>query len=83
MTPNKKAKELYDMYCYIIRTEETEDGYFTNIIHAKQCALVSVDEIINSYEPVNKQNGLNYSHDMLSINFINYWKEVKEEIELL
>ena len=47
MTPKEKANELFDKYCFAIRTEETDSGYFTNVIYAKDCALIAVDEILN------------------------------------
>ena len=46
MTPQEKAKELFERYCFAIRTNEDDDGYFTNIIHAKRCAKIAVEEII-------------------------------------
>ena len=69
MTPIEKAKELFDKYCYAIRTEETDSGYFTNIIYAKNCALIAVEEILN--------NGFDFTDEY------EYWQEVKTEIEKL
>ena len=45
MTAKDKAKELFDKYCHAIRTEECDDGYFTNVIHAKRCALIAVEQV--------------------------------------
>jgi hypothetical protein len=45
MTPKEKAKELFDKFCHAIRTEECDDGYFTNVIHAKRCALIAVEQV--------------------------------------
>jgi hypothetical protein len=45
MTPKDKAKELFDKYCHAIRTEECDDGYFTNVVHAKRCALIAVEQV--------------------------------------
>lgn len=69
----EKAKELFDKYCFAIRTEETDSGYFTNIIYAKQCALIAVDEILDDYEAFSykAQTGK------------EYWQKVKTEIEKL
>jgi hypothetical protein len=50
MTAKEKAKDLFDKYCYAIRTEEIDSGYFTNVIYAKNCAIIAVDEIINEEE---------------------------------
>ena len=65
----EKAKELFDKYCYAIRTEETDSGYFTNIIYAKNCALIAVEEILN--------NGFDFTDES------EYWQEVKKELEKL
>lgn len=45
MTAKDKAKELFDKFCHAIRTEECDDGYFTNVIHAKRCAIISVEQV--------------------------------------
>jgi hypothetical protein len=68
MTPKEKAKELFDKMCLAIATESTEFGYYTNVIHAKKCALIAVEEILKIFED--------------SLNDI-YWQEVKSEIEKL
>jgi hypothetical protein len=46
MTPKEKAKEIFDKMCLAIATETTEFGYYTNVIHAKKCALIAVEELI-------------------------------------
>ena len=68
MTAKDKAKELFDKYCHALRTEEDDDGYFTNVIHAKRCALIAVDEI------------LWMSSHYVTIQF---WENVKIEIQKL
>jgi len=45
MEAKEKAKSLFNMFCMAIKTEETEDGFFTNVIHAKNCAILCVEEI--------------------------------------
>lgn len=69
MTPKEKAKELFDKFCLAIKTEGDEFGYWTNTIHAKQCALIAVDEIIQ----ILCENRLS---DL-------YFRQVKQEIENL
>ena len=71
MTAKEKAIELYNHFCLALRFEETGDGYFTNIIQAKQCALICVNEI---------QEAIRYLNDQDSEFF---WIEVKHEIENL
>ena len=64
MKPKEKAKELLEKY------DETLT-YLESKSKAKQCALISVDEIINYLEV-----------DGFSTQ-IKYWLEVKQEIELI
>jgi hypothetical protein len=73
MTQKEKAKELFNKYCFAIRTEETDSGYFTNIIYAKDCALIAVDEILKDKEEI---DGMRIINDL-------YWLAVKKEIENL
>jgi hypothetical protein len=71
MTPKEKAQELFNKYCFAIRTEETDSGYFTNVLYAKDCALIAVDLLITEM----------YAYD--SSYYDNYYFEVKQEIEKL
>jgi hypothetical protein len=57
MKPKEKALELVDKFQFIL----TEKQF------GKQCALIAVDEVIQSYKD----------------SWLQYWKEVKQEIELL
>ena len=66
MKPIEKANELLDKY------------WLMNFINpslskqqSKQCALIAVDELIESCY----RSGINYSY--------NFWKEVKKEIKKL
>ena len=67
MKPKEKAEELFNKYCYAIRYNEKDSEYWTNIIYAKNCALIAVEEMINEF----------YTHPIAKI----YWQEVKQEIE--
>ena len=70
MTPKEKAKELFDKFM------EPVDGlhkYPMCFDTAKQCTLIAVDEIIEALHEHHWQNRL----------IIDYWKEVKQEIEKL
>lgn len=73
MTPKQKAKQLFDKYCHAIRTEEDDDGFFTNIIHAKRCAMISANEVIESHQFL----------DSIKTTTYKYWREVKQQIEKL
>ena len=69
MTPKEKAQELFDKF------NNPDTTHYPYVHNAQQCALIAVDEIIkaNPYE-INKT-------DMDST--IDYWQEVKQEIEKL
>ena len=65
MTPKEKAKELVDKYTEVIYP-------IINIEKAKQCALIEVEEMIETFWYTHK-NESEY----------RYWIEVKQEIEVL
>jgi hypothetical protein len=68
MTPKEKADELHVGYWYL-----TNDSRI-----AKQCALIAVDELIESHLI------LTTTHEVEpSIRCKTYWQEVKQEIEAL
>jgi len=70
MTPQQKAQEIYNkLVVHIQRYDEYVDdrSKFKTI----QCALILVDEI------------LKITSESYDIDHINWWKEVKQEIENL
>ena len=74
MTAKEKAIELVDRF-------KLKHKFFTNSFiktTAKECALIAVDEIINGYE----FDSLDIEHKRIMDN-INFWDEVKQEIERL
>jgi hypothetical protein len=64
MTPKEKANELYDLFVPQVRLKLGQEDYKDK---AKQCALISVDEILKHCYEVMKP----------------FWEEVKQEIEKL
>jgi hypothetical protein len=73
MTAKEKAKQLYNKFY------EASDGigiskYQSKIELAKQCAIIAVDEILDS---------LNYLPLGDSLNNKDYWQEVKNELNQL
>lgn len=70
MKAEEKAKELFNKYCYAIRIEETDSGYFTNVIYAKQCSIIAVDEILSAIEYLDDDSEY-------------FWEQVKQELEKL
>lgn len=69
MTPKEKAIYLTDKYIDKMPKLKYQTGLLI-MSYAKQCALISVDEILSEY----------WSHDTKRRD---WWKEVKQEIENL
>lgn len=69
MTPKEKAEELFTTYRFALSIKNAPLGNQKDLI-AKQCALIAVDEILNS-------KLFMFWADEL------YWEEVKQEIEKL
>jgi len=75
MTPKEKAKELVeDMH------DAPEIGYNE---HAKQCALVAVDEILEALKIELTKGATTIDVANFAADKIIYWQEVKQEIENL
>jgi len=80
MTPEEKAKELFDKYSNPFDRNgciPPSEALFNSTV--KQCALIAVDEIISSSPslPILGDSGI-YGEDIeLSTK---YWQEVKQEI---
>lgn len=72
MKAKEKAKELRDNY--IFTSLDSNDDYETLklkiLIHAKQCALIAVDEILSAIEYLDDDSEY-------------FWEEVKQELEKL
>jgi hypothetical protein len=73
ITPKEKAEELVLTY---LRIDNNTKEWFNKHI-AKQCALIAVDEIINVCLPSSEYGGV------ITDATIEYWQEVKQEIEKL
>jgi len=73
MTPEEKAKELFDKFSRHIMHFDEFEGWkeYIDSSEAKQFALVAVDEILN-INSVDKDFSLSH-----------YWLDVKHEIENL
>ncbi len=86
MTPKYKAKELFDKYFFLTLNVESDDDI--NKYTAKHCALIAVDECIESTKQLihHYTNGddKRYADIYLSMSLsVAYWQEVKQEIEKL
>ena len=76
MTPKEKAIDLMAGF-YDIKSNEPDYGMEREM--AKKCALIAVDEILNS-NPSYDDYGCN---GWIIIDNSEYWEEVKKEIEKL
>jgi hypothetical protein len=79
MTPKEKAEELVYKYYKITKEFEFIKGqglvpYYRN---AKKCSIIAVKELIQ-FLPSKE-----YDSDPTTIFDVEYWYEVKKEIELL
>jgi len=72
MTPEEKANNL--CMRFLIQTT-TDIPYGINKTIAKECALIAVDEIIKALPP--------FSYGLEFVAKIDFWTNVKKEIELL
>lgn len=79
MTPREKAKELFRKFVAPTQQWDDVDGYITDEYNAKQCALITVDEIIKTL----KDNDLYIGGETNIDEIIRFWQEVKQEIEKL
>ena len=77
MTPKEKAQKLVDIYLL--------KGY--GVIHesfAKQCALIAVNELIESFNSIYDASIRNIEkYSGAKYGMKDYWAEVKQEIEAL
>jgi alpha-L-arabinofuranosidase len=82
MTPKEKAEELVDIYIDITETWSFNGIHTTNVKNydlSKQCALIAVYETQQLIKDLSScKNRFIYIVDEM-----NYWIEVKQEIEKL
>ncbi len=71
MTPKEKALELVDKFIEFTQDWDARDGYINDEFRAKECALIAVNEVIEALHEHHWQNRL----------IIDYWEEVKHELE--
>ena len=81
MTPKEKAEELVSKYITNQNSwylENLVDGL--RIAHAKQCALIAVDEILKSGIEIDYYFDKSIGY---YLSYLEYYGEVKQEIEKL
>ena len=75
LTPKQKTEELVYFYQNLLTplSEKKDDFFFSR---CKKCALIAVDEIINSLENYGKE-----SDELQNMeNNFRYWQEVRQEL---
>jgi len=70
----KEKDKASDLVCDFYQIQSNEYDYGINWEMAKQCALITVEEIINSIVITDLTTAANQ---------FNYWEKVKKEINLL
>jgi hypothetical protein len=85
MIPQDKAIDLVNKFKYNTRAYSEDKQWEDTAYNAKQCALITVDEIFDlgllSGDYRNDQSTMD---DFSTVTwYINYWQEVKQEIEKL
>jgi hypothetical protein len=80
MTPKEKAESLVDTYRIMLMNEDTECGNeIICTVISKQCALITVDEMIFVLPFTNTNTSLNE----YAIHLQKYLEQVKHDIEKL
>jgi len=79
MTSKEKAESLLALM-YDVDFWDDEDQPTMQYHHAKKCTLIAVDEILENLNKISKDL---ISFDYQPYSHLNYWNEVKHEIEKL
>ena len=76
MTAKEQAIELVDKFMeHTVEWDKIKEVAFDSEFHAKQCALIAVDEMITEITEIISPSIHGFRH--------RYWNEVKHEIEKL
>lgn len=76
-TTKEKAIELYSKYSTALKLSGGFENEFKLKEYAKQCTLITVDEIIRACDPMNCES------DDFNGYCVSWWQKVKQEIEKL
>lgn len=80
MTPKEKAQQLFDL----MFEEIYNKGMYDDVYRAKQCALITVNEILE-LEETQEEYQIQYDNGEWSreigYRYSKYWLEVKVELE--
>jgi hypothetical protein len=78
MTPKEKAEELFSKYYNSIEHTLSEEYSPHEMFVVKQCALIAVNEILSSGIDVDYYFDKSVGY---MISYVEYYQEVKQEIE--
>lgn len=82
MKTKEKAEELVNKFIEHTKEWSEIDGYVIDKYRAKQCALITVDEILN-WPQVLDTVRISKDVNEFYVRPSRYWTEVKEEINKL
>ena len=82
MTPKEKAEELVIKYFKLLNYEFGDMVYSLGDKQPHQCALIAVDEILISVYKINFYE-YPYDYSVEDRKHLEYWQEVKQEINNL
>lgn len=79
MTPKEKAKELVEKFRLNVQDYE---GSGLNLFKSKQCALITVDEMLGEYQSMSDLESKIVINDEVRfiVHQLEYWMLVKQEI---
>jgi hypothetical protein len=88
MTPKEKALELLNKFSVHTKAFNDNSGWIIDINSTKECALIAVDEMIQTAKDVFEHcwNHISWKaqYDIVDMNkYLCYLEEVKQEIEKL
>jgi hypothetical protein len=87
MSPQEKAKELVDQFMDLSEEQEYNTPRYMTKEMAIQCALIAVNEIIESREDDgafdDTRSVIGSEYYSLHPMYLTYWEQVKEEINKL
>jgi vacuolar-type H+-ATPase subunit I/STV1 len=86
MNSKEKARDLVHTFYYTLPNNGSQEGLNSTTSRYQesiQCALIAVDEILKNDLDFFNQLALTNKSNKTYLNSIEYWEEVKQEIELL
>ena len=75
MNAKAKALDIFNKMSYALRTDETMKGYYTDLVYAKECSYVIVQEHIDNLYFIKSFKD--------RTEHLRYWNEVKDELNKL